>query len=578
MSTVIETNAAGMQWRIDPEHREQLLGSQGLRLDEWIREGQARVIKHAPHRTVYQVHLPGLHFFLKQTRPVDLKSRFLALVRPSKALDEYERALAVAARDVPTFTPLAAGVPERGNGDSYLLTHALEQTCPLNTFLEMELPTWTEQRQQIVRRRLVLALGGLLARMHHGGVIHNDLHAGNLLVQLSDEEPRLFLIDLLAVRVGAPLSWQASRDNLIMLNRWFSLRLSNTDRLRFWHTYCATRRALQGQNPKGGCSCPHHIREIETRTAASNLAFWRHLDHRCTKTSRRFRCVRSASARGHVVADLDRAVVDELLRDPDAPFNQLGVKLLKDSRSSTVAELELPLHGVMQKVIYKRFRVTSRLDPWLALLRPTGAMRSWTMGHGMRLRWLPTPRPLLVLHRRRHGLDQEGYILTAKVNEAEELRDFVDRIKKLSSRERREKLRPVLDETARLIRILHARRLSHRDLKAANLLVTRQVSSLFQSASSEPWEPWPLTNARVWFIDLVGVRLYRHLSQRRKVQNLARLNASFLAHPAVTLADRLRFLRCYLGNNRDWKTWWRQIEAATRVKVERNQRTGRVLC
>jgi serine/threonine protein kinase len=414
--------------------------------------------------------------------------------------------------------------------------------------------------------------------MHEGGINHHDLHPGNLLVQLNDDEPQLFLIDLLAVRVGKPLTWNASRDNLILLNRWFSLRVSSTDRLRFWHTYCANRRVLRGQAPKGGCFCPHRIREIETRTAASSLAFWRHLDHRCTKTSRRYRRIRSTVSRGHAVADLDRAVVEQLLRDPDAPFRHPGVKLLKDSRSSTVAELELPLHGAMQPVIYKRFRITSRLDPWLSLLRPTGAMRSWLMGHGLRLRLLPTPRPLLVLHRRHHGLDYEGYLLAAKVNDAEELSCFMERLSSLPARKRKETLTPVLEETARLIRALHARRLSHRDLKAANLLIAREHNADKQRASAEPWEPWPLTGSRVWFIDLVGVRLHRQLSRRRKVQNLARLNASFLAHPALSLSDRLRFLLLYLGDSKDWKAWWKQLDAATRAKVARNQRSGRVLC
>src|SRR5207247_3225955 len=124
---------------------------------------------------------------------------------------------------------------------------------------------------------------------------------------------------------------------------------------------------------------------------------------------------------------------------------------------STVAELQLPVGGKLQPVIYKRFRVTSRKDPWVALLRPTGALRSWVMGHGLRLRSLPTPRPLLMLHRRRHGLIHEGYLLTAKVNGAEELSDFANRIKALPPDARQEQLRPVMEDLARLVRDLHRR-------------------------------------------------------------------------------------------------------------------------
>src|SRR5262249_25309653 len=147
--------------------------------------------------------------------------------------------------------------------------------------------------------------------------------------------------------------------------------------------------------------------------------------------------------------------------------------------------------------------------------------------------------------------------------------------------ERAAGLRRILEETARLIRGLHEGQMSHRDLKAPNLLVTRDSSAVKQAASTEPLDHWPLTAARVWFIDLVGVRLHRRLPRWRRVQNLARLNASFLGHPALSRTERLRFLLLYLGSGLHskpgWKGWWREVEKATRAKVARNLRSGRPL-
>lgn len=574
----VELTAGGLRWRLAPEHRELLLGTEGLRLEEWLQTGQARVIKHASHRTVYQVQLPGLHFFLKHNRSADARAQLREWLRPSKALAEYERAVEVASRDVPTFRVLAAGVPCGRSGDSFLLTHALEGSRQLNTFLELELPLWPEPRRTRLRQRLAVVLGKLLARMHDSGIVHHDLHPGNILLQLeADDRPRLFLIDLHYVRLGPPLSWPASRDNVVILNRWFSLRCSRSDRLRAWHAYCSARRGRKGEDVSAnpGCLCPHRCREVETQTLTSNRGFWRTLDGRCLENNRRFRRVAAEGIVGHAVTDLDAA---ELLRDPDEPFRRAGVKLLKNSRSSTVAELRLTLNGTEQDVIWKRFRVTSWRDPWLALLRPTGALRSWTLGHAMRLRWLPTPRPLLVLHRKRLGLCREGYLLTAKVQDAEDLHEFIHRVRRLPDGERGAELRPVLEETARLIRDLHERQLSHRDLKAPNLLVTRRSRSEAQAASAEPLDHWPLTAARVWFIDLVGVRLHRRLDRRRRVQNLARLNASFLVAGLLSRTERLRFLQLYLGREQhDWRAWWRDVESATRQKVARNVRSGRPL-
>src|SRR6266542_5598308 len=125
MSESIELTAGGLRWRVRAEHRDLLLDEHGLRLSEWLRLGQAHVVKHAAHRTVYEVRLPGLHFYVKHNRLLDTRGWLRAWVRPGKALTEYDRAVAVAALQVPTFVPLAAGEPSRGPGDRFLLTLAL---------------------------------------------------------------------------------------------------------------------------------------------------------------------------------------------------------------------------------------------------------------------------------------------------------------------------------------------------------------------------------------------------------------------------------------------------------------------
>src|SRR5262249_46471995 len=153
-------------------------------------------------------------------------------------------------------------------------------------------------------------------------------------------------------------------------------------------------------------------------------------------------------------------------------------------------------------------------------------------GHGLLDRWLPTARPLLVAHRHRFGTDFEGYLLTEKLPDAADLHRW------LADHPGAGERRDLIDRLGRLVRDLHHRGLSHRDLKAANVLV-----------SPSPPSPLPQRGEGgngVWLIDLVGVTAPARLSVRRRVQNLARLNASFLGSAAVSRTDRLRFLRSYL--------------------------------
>jgi tRNA A-37 threonylcarbamoyl transferase component Bud32 len=578
MTQPIAMAVAGVRWQVLPEFRERLFGPQGLLLNDWLQSGQAQVVKHGSHRTVYRVILDGLTLYLKHFRLSDLRSWCRQLIRPSKARLEYQRAVALASRQVPTILPVALG--ERATGlrpaESFLITQGLDDTEPFNAFLERTLPTLSPARQARVGQRLAVELGQLVARMHEGGIVHQDLHPANLLVRLeADDQPRLYVIDLHPLRLGRPLSWRASRKNLVLLNRWFSMRVSRSDRLRFWRTYCRVRNIAAGEQARRD----ELGADVERRTWQSNLDFWKKRDRRCLGNNRSYRRVRSAVACGHAVADLDAQVLAALLADPDEPFRRPGVTLLKDSRSSTVAEFDLPIGGSPRRVIYKRFRVTSWSDPWAALLRPSAALRSWVNGHGLLLRYLPTARPLAVFHRRRHGLSYEGYLLTEKVPDAVDLHGFVAGLNALPDAQRRHALRCRIEQVARLVRELHRRQLSHRDLKAANILLSGECQP--PGAPKNQGVNIPRSPENLWLIDLVGVRLHGRLPRWRKVRNLARLHASFFQNPVLSRTDKLRFLRTYLNwglfGRGSWKRWWHEIEQATLAKAARNARNGRPL-
>jgi hypothetical protein len=114
---------------------------------------------------------------------------------------------------------------------------------------------------------------------------------------------------------------------------------------------------------------------------------------------------------------------------------------------------------------------------------------------------------------------------------------------------------------------MHDRAVSHRDLKAANIMLA--------GAATDPAGATPV------LIDLVGVRTRVRLSFRQRARELARLNASFLGSPLVTNSLRLRFLRAYLTAGprprQGWKAWWPAVSRATAAKVAKNRRSGRPL-
>jgi hypothetical protein len=144
-----EVKAGGVRWRVAPEWRSLLFGPNGLRLQEWLRGGQAHVVKHGPHRTVYRVALPDFSFYLKHYRLTGLRAWLRQLVRPPKARTEFERAVAVAKRAVPTIVPVALGegCARSGPSDSFLITRALDDAESMAQFIENTLPRSDRQRR-----------------------------------------------------------------------------------------------------------------------------------------------------------------------------------------------------------------------------------------------------------------------------------------------------------------------------------------------------------------------------------------------------------------------------------------------
>lgn len=518
----------------------------GLPLETWQRAGILDVVKAGKHRTVWRLRLPQATLYVKFYPLADWQAWLRQKLRPTKARTEALTALRLQQLGIRTVTPLAWG--ETAQGASCLITLGLQEAVTVRDVLEGRQPADLHPAE---RRRLTAELADLLARMHDQSIVHDDLHAGNLLLARGpDGDWQLHLVDLHAVRFKSRLTWQQAQANLVMLNRWFVQRSSRSDRLRFWLRYVSARSAAAGLN----ADIRTLAQDLESKTWQSCLRFWQKRDRRFVTENAYIRRICQGFCAGFAVRDLPAELIQELADDPDRPFASASA-MLKASPSSAVVVLRRSFSGQTVHYVWKRFAVTRWTDPWVHLVRPTPAQRSWLNGHRMRECGLPTPRPLLVLHRKRRGLIGESYLLTEYLENAVPLRDAWNAVATRPGR------RILIEGTARLIREMHRRHLSHRDLKAANLLVNER--------------------GELFVIDLVGVERHRVLDHKRRIQNLARLHVSFWNDPTLRAADKLHFLTVYLQAGLhgmiEWKAWWRAIAAATQRKIEQNRRRRRPL-
>lgn len=548
-------------WNLYGDNKDQLFDANGLRLPQWKQQGRAVLVKNGSGRTIYHVRLPDLDIYVKHFRATTPINLLHQMVRRGRAEKEFHLAHRLKECGVDTIKPVALG--ERWHRgvllESYLITETIPDGLTLYELIERFVLTDRMVFPPSMRFYFADELAKLAATIHAAGLEHRDLHERNIIVQ---PQPgggyRFFLLDLHELRVHRELNWNRATRELARMGRYFTIRTTQTDRFRFFRKYAQYRGIA-----------PEKIRElsrkVEHETMESRADFWRRRDTKPQNRASKIQEYSIPGARAYALSEIPEATVKRLMQDPDLPFQQSVLHWWKIGRGTRVAEVELPEIRRGDTLIYKQYYFKGWHESLAALFRQNQASRAWNCGAALLLRELPTPQPLVLIHKMRFGLPVTSYLVTERVPDALTISRYLERhLPGLEQEEQKRIVRGVIEEAAMLLRRLHERRVTHRDLKASNILV---------STTDDPAHP------KLWLIDLDGVQTWQTVPDKHRLQNLTRFYVSFHRSPWISLSDRLRFLKIYLGRRfRDrphWKSLWSKILDQAERKIRRNLRQGR---
>ena len=464
-----------------------------------------RLVKESPVRTVSIISGPHGELFLKQYKTRRLRERFKYFFVPSKAQKEWVMARRALSKGI--VTPLPLAMAERRKRwflkDAFLVTQAISPSSPLIELL-------VEGRHE----DLLFRAARLIRGAHEAGLFHQDLHAGNILVERAKK--RLYVIDLHRSRFVRNLSKGRRLWNVAQF--FYSLKgwLSPEAKEAFLRQYDKGKDIFRDGLAEG----LQKIGRLEERLYRRHM---KSRTKRCLKNSGGFYVVRKDS--WHIWAR--REWKPEVLLAAIKKHGEIvaGEKdgLIKADHRTAITLFDFK----KRRICVKEYRYPGIKLRFKELFRRSKARTGWLMGNGLVVRGITGITPQALLERGGEGLLKESFLIMETPPGYVELDRYMVRSFK-SSRHGRLKARTFLKALAGFMADLYKLRISHGDLKTCNIMVHER---------RDTWD--------FGLVDMDDIQLDKQISHTKILKALVQLNTSTPLF--IDMRDRIRFLIRYLN-------------------------------
>ncbi len=218
--------------------------------------------------------------------------------------------------------------------------------------------------------------------------------------------------------------------------------------------------------------------------------------------------------------DLAAVPFDRLARREKIP----GFELIKSTRSRCTIRMEFKQpDGQIRRLYVKRYRTWRFLRKIAYLFIPSKAMLEWRLGHDLVHRGIMSPPPLLVAEERAGLFIRNNFLITCGIEPYQSVYSLIQTIHEHTERRR------FIAALAHYIHRVHDAGFYHDDMSSEHIFAFIEENKTDFA-----------------LIDLDNGRVFRKVSQRRRIKNLFQILRS-LDERQLDNQHRLFFLQEYLG-------------------------------
>lgn len=525
------------------------------------------VVKSNAVRSVTSVTIDGEgQFYLKHYRPKGWRDLVKFTIFGSKAKREWNNGNLILERGVAAGKPVAYGekMARWVVSDNYLLVESIPESWPLECLLSGKGSSHTLDFTE--RRKLLKGLSLFVATLHLKGILHKDLHTGNIMAassvvgaassgvadsavsHITDGASSGFaIIDLYDVICMERLSLMAARRNLAYHLYSLTPYCSRSEILfvlkEYLKVYDGGRAAARGV-----------VKDINGQMLNFRHTHMLSRSKRCMKNSSEF-VVKSwkagnCSGGSRFVACLRRLrcsgnMLKSVLERHDGIRGVQGGRIIKETSRVLITAFPVcdsdtgvapdEYQGMVCVKEYRNLNIQRKVREALFASR---GKKAWRAANGLVVRNVATPLPIAFADRRRYGVVESSFVVSAFIEPAMLVYLYVARCLCTShgiAGRRNETIirkRRFIDAFSTSLRRVHKEGIYHGDLKGGNVLV--------EETGDDGWV--------FYYLDLDRVVFKRSVSMRSVIKNLVQLNASLPNE--FSFSDRMRFYKGYAGKKR----------------------------